>query len=61
MTELESCTHNVMRVFDNLKREIEILSKLAINLDKEWQANSERLFKENKLLKEENQRLRIKR
>jgi len=61
MTELESCTRNVMRAFDNLKREIEILSKLAINLDKEWQANSERLFKENKLLKEENQRLRIKR
>ena len=56
MTELESYTRNVMRVFDNLKREIEILSKLAINLDKEWQANSERLFKENKLLKEENHR-----
>lgn len=61
MTELDVVTRNVMRAFDNLKREIEILSKLAIDLDKQWQTNSERLFKENKFLKEENQRLRIKR
>ena len=61
MTELESVARNVLRAFDNLKREIDILSKLAIDIDKEQVRHAEQLFKENKLLKEENQRLRTKR
>jgi len=61
MTELEVVSRNVTKALDNLKREIDTFSKLAVDLDKQWQSNSERLSKENKQLREENQRLRTKR
>jgi len=52
MTELESVSRNVEKAVEQLKREIKILSELAIEQDKNWQRNSEQLHKDNQRLKE---------
>ena len=52
MTELESVSRNVEKAVEQLKREIKILSELAIEQDKNWQRNSEQLYKDNQRLKE---------